>query len=220
MTINAVRHTRRWTLLAALAVAVAASVAAPSMAAAERFAPGEVIVRYKSGTSASERSSSRARAGVAFKRSLPVRGAQLATVQGSVNDAVARLNRQADVLYAQPNFIYHSTAAVPNDPNFGSLWGLRNVGQAVDGSGPGVPGIDVRALGAWDATRGAGAVIAIVDTGVDAGHPDLAANALGGFDFVDNDSDPNDENDLDENGVPDPDPTYHGTHVAGTAAAT
>src|SRR4051812_44164393 len=106
MTIDAVRHIRRWTLPAALAVAVAASVAAPSMAAAQRFVPGEVIVSYKSGTSASERSSSRARAGVAFKRSLRIRGAQLVTVPGSVNDAVARLNRQADVRYAQPNFVY------------------------------------------------------------------------------------------------------------------
>jgi subtilisin family serine protease len=211
MTINAVRHTRRWTLLAALAVAVAASVAVPSMAAAKRFAPGEVIVRYKSGTSASERSTSRARAGVAFKRSLRIRGAQLVSVQGSVNDAVDRLNRQADVLYAQPNFVYHSTAAIPNDPDFGQLWGLRNVGQVINDSPPsqGTPGVDVRALGAWDFTRGAGAIVAIVDTGVDVTHPDLAANAIGGADFVDGGT-PNDENN----------PTYHGTHVAGTAAAT
>jgi subtilisin family serine protease len=210
MTINGVRHTRRWTLLAALAVAVAASVAVPSMAAAERFAPGEVIVRYKSGTSATQRSTSRARAGVAFKRSLPIRGTQLASVQGSVNDAVARLNRQADVLYAQPNFIYHSTAAIPNDPRFGQLWGLRNVGQQINDSPPsqGTPGVDVRALGAWDFTRGAGAVVAIVDTGVDVTHPDLAGNAIGGADFVDGGT-PNDDNN----------PTYHGTHVAGTAAA-
>ena len=69
-------------------------------------------------------------------------------------------------------------------------------------------GLDkVQAPQAWSVTQGAGAVIAILDTGVDLGHPDLAANVLPiGHDFVDNDNTPQDAH-------------GHGTHVAGIAAA-
>ena len=59
---------------------------------------------------------------------------------------------------------------------------------------------------AWTRTRGAGVVIAIVDTGVDQRHPDLVDHLLPGTDLVDGDDDPDD-------------PNGHGTHVAGLAAA-
>ncbi|KPC77308.1 thermitase, partial [Thermoactinomyces vulgaris] len=54
--------------------------------------------------------------------------------------------------------------------------------------------------------EGSGAKIAIVDTGVQSNHPDLAGKVVGGWDFVDNDSTPQDGN-------------GHGTHCAGIAAA-
>ncbi len=60
---------------------------------------------------------------------------------------------------------------------------------------------------AWSSAKGAGVTIAVVDTGVDLGHPDLRAKLVPGRDFVDGDSEPRDEN-------------GHGTHVAGIAAAT
>ncbi|WP_067477455.1 S8 family peptidase [Actinomadura hibisca] len=61
--------------------------------------------------------------------------------------------------------------------------------------------------GAWkrDAT-GRGVTIAVVDTGADLGHPDLKDNLVDGYDFVDNDDEPKDQN-------------GHGTHVSGIAAA-
>ncbi|HKF80055.1 MAG TPA: S8 family serine peptidase [Thermoleophilaceae bacterium] len=210
MTDHSGRDRRRWALLGAIAIAAAIPGAAPGPAMAKKFVAGEAIVRYKSGTTASERSASRARAGVSFKRSLRIGRAQLVAVGGSVGDAVARLNRQPDVRYAQPNFVYRATAAPPNDTRFGELWGLRNTGQVIEGF-PGTPGVDVNVLGAWDTTRGAGAVIAIVDTGVDQGHPDLAANIdpVNRADFVDGDGNPDDEDN----------PDYHGTHVAGSAGA-
>jgi subtilisin family serine protease len=55
-------------------------------------------------------------------------------------------------------------------------------------------------------TTGAGAVVAVVDTGVDAAHPDLQGRLLPGYDFVDNDATPQDGQ-------------GHGTHVAGIVAA-
>jgi subtilisin family serine protease len=54
-------------------------------------------------------------------------------------------------------------------------------------------------------TRGAGVVVAVIDTGIDATHPALAGKVIGGYDFVDNDEDPSDEQ-------------GHGTHVAGIIA--
>jgi minor extracellular serine protease Vpr len=71
---------------------------------------------------------------------------------------------------------------------------------------------------AWDAGfTGKGIKVAIIDTGVDYTHPDLKDNfgTYKGYDFVDNDSDPQ------ETPIGDPrgNPTDHGTHVAGTVAA-
>lgn len=54
--------------------------------------------------------------------------------------------------------------------------------------------------------KGTGTKVAVIDTGINYNHPDLAANYVGGYDFVNGDSDP-----LDDNG--------HGTHVSGTVAA-
>ena len=62
-------------------------------------------------------------------------------------------------------------------------------------------------LEAWDLGAGAGRVVAVVDTGVDSAHEDLGGRVLPGWDFVDGDPYASDEN-------------GHGTHVAGTIAAT
>ncbi|VAV99247.1 hypothetical protein MNBD_ACTINO01-1356 [hydrothermal vent metagenome] len=60
--------------------------------------------------------------------------------------------------------------------------------------------------GAWERSDGEDVVIAIIDTGIDLDHPDLKDNIVPGWDWVDDDDTPNDEN-------------GHGTHVAGSAAA-
>ena len=84
-----------------------------------------------------------------------------------------------------------ASPAAGGDPLRSLQWGLTKI----------------QAPQAWAVTRGAGAVIAILDTGVDLTHPDLAANVLStGHDFVDNDNTPQDQH-------------GHGTHVAGIAAA-
>lgn len=68
-------------------------------------------------------------------------------------------------------------------------------------------GVDrIDAEWAWPTTTGRGVNIAIIDTGIDYAHPDLAANCCGGYDFVNDDAYP-----MDDNG--------HGTHVAGIIAA-
>lgn len=93
--------------------------------------------------------------------------------------------------------------AAVNDPLYGKQWGL---GQ-------------VRAESAWAASTGSGVVIAVVDTGVDLGHPDLKSKLVRGATFID--CGPvscgnGDWRGPDGNGNPE---DVHGTHVAGIAAA-
>ncbi|MBX3243292.1 MAG: hypothetical protein KF685_02345, partial [Acidobacteria bacterium] len=62
--------------------------------------------------------------------------------------------------------------AAPNDPHFGDQWGLNN-----DGQNGGKKGADVAATKAWEKTKGSEeVVVAVLDTGVDYTHPDLASN--------------------------------------------
>ena len=165
----------------------------------QRFVPGEALVRYERGIQAPERRELRSTASVGFESSVSVPRTQLVSFEGPVAAAIDRLEDQPGVADAQPNYVYHALAAAPNDTQFGHLWGL--------GATPGAA-----VLPAWDRSRGSGQVIAIVDTGVDLTHPDLAGNlwtgpgGIHGHDFVDGDDTPDDFN-------------MHGTHVAGIAAA-
>ena len=136
------------------------------------------------------------------------------------------------VAYAEPNCI-SSACGIPNDANFSSQWFLQNTGQVFydwfGNSCYGVPGADINAPDAWDIETGKpDVVVAIIDSGVDYTHPDLAANIWSnmdeipgnsidddgngfvddarGWDFVNNDNDPIDE-------------LCHGTLCAGVAGA-
>lgn len=185
----------------ALAAPAAAGAAVKARDWQQRAERAEALVRFERGVVATERREIRRDASVVLDDVLELPRTQLVTVEGSVRAAVARLEQQPGVAYAQPNYRYHALASAPNDTHFGQLWGLGST-----------PGVGV--LPAWDRSRGGGQVIAVVDTGVDLTHPDLLANlwtkpgqpGVHGHDFVDNDNDPDDFN-------------LHGTHVAGTAAA-
>ncbi len=141
----------------------------------------------------------------------------------SVTDVLGWASSTTTVSYVEPDFMITSTRQA-NDPMFSQLWGLANAG----GSG-GTVGSDIRATAAWDVTTGSrDVVIAVIDTGVDYNHPDIAANmwrnpretAGNGRDddgngFVD---DVHGWNFVARNGNPFDD-EGHGTHVAGTIGA-
>lgn len=100
---------------------------------------------------------------------------------------------------------------IPGDSLFPQLWGLHNTGQTVNRSS-GSFDADIDAPQAWNIERGKRHVVcAVIDTGCDLDHPDLAANLL-----------PRGSEDWDFADVPDKSPDdggSHGTHVAGTIAA-
>jgi subtilisin family serine protease len=148
----------------------------------------------------------------------------VAVTRGNETAAIARYRNNPNVLYAEPNYVRsipkpaaqgQASPVMPGDYYFREQWALHNTGQGflcipwIDGdfcastsarpmrhrcprSMGGFPGYDIP--------------VAIVDSGVDYTHPDLASKYIGGWDFVNDDGDP-----MDDHG--------HGTHVAGTIAA-
>jgi serine protease len=185
-----------------IALAIAAVGAASGQAASERtppgtgglqqkapaYAPGEVIVRFRTKVGRAGRADVVQEVGAERKHWLRTRRTELLKLPGriSVKGAVRALEAEPDVLYAEPNWIYRK-ALTPNDPRFGSLWGLNQPSDA-----------DIDAPEAWDQTTGSKAVtVAVVDTGIAYDHPDLAPNM-----WV-NPNDPPGGGDDDHNGFPD-----------------
>ncbi len=101
---------------------------------------------------------------------------------------VKTLTRDPLIEYAEPNYIYQA-AFTPNDPMYNQQWNLEAIQMPA----------------AWDVTQGQGITVAVIDTGVTR-VPDLAQTEIvKGYDFVDDDNNPEDLH-------------GHGTHVAGTVA--
>lgn len=143
---------------------------------------------------------------------------------------IAELKRDRDVETAEPNYLRRVMTLTPDDTYFSDLWALQNTGQSVQGTA-GTAGDDIHFLQAWALAQQPGtnqAVVAVIDTGVDYKHPDIASNiwintAENPTNGLDNDGDgyTNDYYGYDfADNLPVPtDSGFHGTHVAGTIAA-
>jgi serine protease len=89
----------------------------------------------------------------------------------TVQKALTEYKAEWGVLNAQPDYEL-SVSSVPNDPLLSQQWALKNTGQ-----GGGKPGADIHAEQAWSVTTGSpNIIVAVLDTGVDYNHPDLAEN--------------------------------------------
>jgi thermitase len=207
-------HTK--TLFSALIVAALFLATAAAAPAAERaYDPDTVIVKYKASATGSQVDAVADRVGLGDTVGKVRRiGADVVAVSGDPADIAARLDRSANVAYAEPNYIL-STAATPNDPRYGELYGLHNTGQT-----GGTADADIDAPEGWDAAGlasfpGTGGVkVGIVDTGIQTSHPDLSgkvancAESRGLLIFA---GSIREGSCADDNG--------HGTHVAGTISA-
>ena len=100
--------------------------------------------------------------------------------------AIEGLRHNPNITTIEPDGIVQAI-----DTELDNAWGVKRIGAGI-----------VHDLG----NQGAGIKVAVIDTGIDYNHPDLNANYAGGYDFVNGDSDPMDDN-------------MHGTHVSGTIAA-
>lgn len=197
-----------------LFVLVLLPLAASAQTRPEARVKGEILVKFRPGTSAeAARGMILKKGSVTLERFSGIGWVRLKLPKGrSIDQAIAEYKESGLVEAVQPNYYYH-LLTTPNDPNFGTMWGLTKIS----------------APQAWDlATGSPTVVVADIDTGIKYDHPDLAANVWTnpgeingngidddsngfiddyyGYDFFFNDPDP-----LDEHG--------HGTHTAGTIGA-
>ena len=186
------------------------------------YVEGEVLVKFRAGADRARAGDLHRAAGAMEIVEYKDAGIEKIKLPGhiSVPEAVEYYRQDPDVEYAEPNYLIYAAATFPNDTDFTKLWGLHNT--TIDA--------DIDAPEAWDITTGSSnVVIAVIDSGIDYNHPDLASNIwinsgetscadsidndgngytddCRGWDFVDDDADPMDF-------------LGHGTHIAGSIAA-
>ncbi|MGI5836364.1 MAG: S8 family peptidase [Chloroflexota bacterium] len=162
---------------------------------ASTFAPGEVLLKLRSTSFASKfelESSLLPRCSAIIKETMP--GLEVYRLGVPVGQEIATiqcLKESPLVDWAEPNYL-RSLLRVPNDALYHQFqWNFKVI-QAED---------------AWEITTGSDKVtVAVLDTGIDATHPDLAGKLEAGYDFLNDDSDPTDD-------------SGHGTHNAGIIGA-
>lgn len=244
--------TKKYTILSAM---MASALVPSALATIHPHVPGELIVKLKDATQKSSFLRWKG-AGVNLSEEINLSYGKLYvvefnTTQKSMDSVIEMIKADSNVAYVEPNYIYSLVQPkgelslpkvftiegdqyknyTPNDPRFGSLWGLVNTGSNEPGGrGPGRSGADIDVMNAWDITKGSRQVkIAVIDTGIDYNHPDLADNMwvnlaekngqpgvdddgngyvddIHGYDFANDDGDPMDGH-------------SHGTHCAGTIGA-
>lgn len=216
---------------------VPASGSSPRPHPAEQFVEGEAIVTFKESADFVAAQGTLKGHSLQFARHFAFLSQQCRRHSGLVRadnrttaQLISELSADPDVDVAEPNYLRWVSSSVPNDTLFSQLWGLQNTGQSVNGTA-GTAGDDIRFVSAWSMaqTSATPAVVAVVDTGVDFTHPDLAPNMwtnpgetpgnsvdddangyaddVYGYDFVDDLAMPSDSG-------------FHGSHVAGIVAAT
>ena len=187
-------------MLCVALAAVLASIIAGSTAPLPGAPHVTLLVKFRSSVEPAARRAELLAAGARPLSSIPAIGVSVASVPtGSARRTLAALGRSPDVLYAERNGRAKVEFA-PNDPYFVSgNPGCQEIGCW--------PYAELHLPEAWDVTTGSSAVtVAVLDTGVEGQHPDLAGAVLPGYNFFDGNGDTSD--------------TYgHGTEVAGVIAA-
>jgi thermitase len=178
-------------------------LATPALAQGLPHVPGELIAKMADGVELAQLDVTLAQYGCARTGIVDEMGLVLVSFDPGIPvfDMAAQLEAQHDIEFADPNYLGEG-GFVPNDTRFVAQWHHENRGGLL-----GTLGADIESVPAWDITRGDSSVrVAVLDTGIDSDHPDFVGRLLPGFDFVNNDSDPEDDH-------------GHGSAVAGLLAA-
>lgn len=183
----------------------------------ERFVPDQVLVTFKPTLSTQTVKTTIHAYQARIIDRIPAFGIYLLEVSphSSVEETVYALMLNPDVAHVSPNYKTYVTAVPkPTDNYFNWQYTLYNEGQEIGSHGPqGKSRADIKALEGWEETTGdEQVVIAVIDTGIDFDHPDLANTdkvekiSPYGYDFENDDNDPSDDH-------------GHGTFVSGLIAA-
>jgi subtilisin family serine protease len=154
--------------------------------------PDQLLVRFEPGTPQATINGVLSRARARPEDVVDEIGVRVIDVDPTKREQVlAALKASPAVEYAERDVAMIALEKIPNDPHWSAQWGPRKVS----------------ANAAWDTTTGSRkVVVAVLDTGVDLRHPDLAGALVPGYDLVNDDADPRDDQ-------------GHGTAVAGIIAA-
>ncbi len=174
-----------------LAAALPSGIAASSPAAQPAFVSDQILVKPAAATGEAALHAAFAAQDAREVGRIPELGVRRLRVPAEQLDRVlAALSRNPNIEFAEKDPIAHAMLT-PNDPSFGSQWHLPKINAPL----------------AWDLGTGdAGILVAVLDTGIAYGHPDLKGKVLQGYNFISNNT-----NAADDHG--------HGTLVAGAAAA-
>jgi len=100
----------------------------------------------------------------------------------STQEMIKELEKNDNVEYAEPNYKKY-LSWTPNDYSFSSQWAYYNTSNN-----------DIDSTNMWDVENSSSTstIVAVIDTGINYSHADLSQNYVGGYDFIDNDNDPDD----------------------------
>ena len=211
-------------LIAFALLFLTAAFSGPRNDAPATFRDGVVLIRFREGPLLARMNGILASVGAIELKQIGVGVHVLNVGPGRVLSTIQALQKLGEILYAEPDYLHQiDGGTIPNDTFAGSQWAMQNTGQTVNGVS-GTPGADQRSPAAWGVTTGSNSVVvAVVDTGVQYTHPDLATNmwnnpgGIGGcpagthgYNVVTSTCDPMDD-----------DNSYggHGTHVSGIIGA-
>jgi thermitase len=188
------RTSSLWWIGAALVFLIAwlgAGNAQAAPPASGQWVPGQVLVQPRAGLSDAQLSRILSQHQGRTIGSINAINVRIVSVPPQAEDAVVRaLSRNPHIKFAEKNHLLPLSETIPDDPRFSDAWHLRTI----------------RAPNAWSQAKAGGIVVAVLDTGVEATHPDLADRLLRGYNSAD--------------GSTDTSPIHpHGTRVAGAVAA-
>ena len=179
-------------ILVALGLAIASSVLQAAPGNDNAWREGRILVKPKAGLSDAEFDKILKQGGGRAVGRLRKLGIHVVKVPPQAEDAVARaLARNKHVKFAEKDMLVEASEFIPNDPKYAEGWHLPTIDAPL----------------AWEMATAHGITIAILDTGVNNAHPDLADQIVAGWNSVSRNADTADIN-------------GHGTKVAGTAAAS